>query len=179
MALTLAICSAQPNWMPRKPKLMFQICQKLSCDLWMPLALPFMSGPPLGVLGPRHNSSSRLLDEQNLSFMGTDCEMQPPICPQRAERLLLEEVRDHAAGRRGLDGHRLVHDRSAEVRGRDLSAPAVGEPVDHDDQTPGLHRRDGDLRRCASVRRRTSRIPRAAAATVAVVQATPLAAARL
>ena len=29
MALMLAIWSAQPNWMPRKPKLMFQICQKL------------------------------------------------------------------------------------------------------------------------------------------------------
>src|SRR5271166_1149341 len=29
MALMLAICSPQPNWMPRKPKLMFHICQKL------------------------------------------------------------------------------------------------------------------------------------------------------
>ena len=29
--------------------------------------------------------------------------------------------------------------------GRDLSAPAVGEPVDHDDEAPGLHRRDVDL----------------------------------
>src|SRR5213080_4528198 len=140
MALTLAICSAQPNWMPRKPKLMFQICQKLRCDLSTPLALPFMSGPPLGLLGPR-----QLLDEQNLSFMGTDCEMQPPICTQRAERLLFEKVRDHAAGRRGLDGHRLVNDRAAEIRGRDLSAPAVGEPVDHDDEALGLHRRDVDL----------------------------------
>ena len=29
MRLTLAFCSAKPNWMPRKPKHMFQICQKL------------------------------------------------------------------------------------------------------------------------------------------------------
>src|ERR1043166_9000823 len=29
MGLMLAIWSPQPNWMPRKPKLMFQICQKL------------------------------------------------------------------------------------------------------------------------------------------------------
>ena len=29
MALMLAICSAQPNWMPRKPKLMFQISQNV------------------------------------------------------------------------------------------------------------------------------------------------------
>src|SRR5690349_14946844 len=140
MALTLAICSAQPNWMPRKPKHMFQICQKLRCDLWTPLALPFMSRPPRGLVGPR-----QLLDEQNLSFMGTDCEMQPPICTQRTERLLFEKVRDHAAGRRVLDGHRLVSDRAAEVRGRDLGAPAVGKPMDHDDQTPGRHRRDVDL----------------------------------
>ena len=30
MALMFAICSPQPNWMPRNPNDMFQICQKLS-----------------------------------------------------------------------------------------------------------------------------------------------------
>jgi len=29
MALMFAICNPQPNWMPRKPKLMFQICQNV------------------------------------------------------------------------------------------------------------------------------------------------------
>src|SRR5271165_3562757 len=29
MALILAICRPQPNWMPRNPKLMFQICQNV------------------------------------------------------------------------------------------------------------------------------------------------------
>src|SRR5208282_407231 len=29
MALMFAICNPQPNWIPRKPKLMFQICQKV------------------------------------------------------------------------------------------------------------------------------------------------------
>ena len=33
MRLTLAFCSAKPNWMPRKPKHMFQICQNDSCGL--------------------------------------------------------------------------------------------------------------------------------------------------
>src|SRR6185312_1837752 len=33
----LAICRAQPNWMPRKPKLIFHICQKLSLGLWVML----------------------------------------------------------------------------------------------------------------------------------------------
>jgi hypothetical protein len=33
MALMFAICNPQPNWMPRKPKLMFQICQKLRSGL--------------------------------------------------------------------------------------------------------------------------------------------------
>ena len=35
MALMLAICNPQPNWMPRKPKLMFQICQKVRGGLSM------------------------------------------------------------------------------------------------------------------------------------------------
>ena len=35
MALMLFICSVQPNWMPRKPKLIFQICQKLKRGLCM------------------------------------------------------------------------------------------------------------------------------------------------
>ena len=30
MALMLAIWRPQPNWIPKKPKLMFQICQKVS-----------------------------------------------------------------------------------------------------------------------------------------------------
>src|SRR5690606_24857152 len=33
MRLTLAFCRANPNWMPRKPKHMFQICQNDSCGL--------------------------------------------------------------------------------------------------------------------------------------------------
>ncbi len=33
MRLTLAFCSAKPNWMPRKPKHMFQICQNDSAGL--------------------------------------------------------------------------------------------------------------------------------------------------
>src|ERR1035437_1292557 len=35
MALMFAICKPQPNWMPRKPKLMFQICQKERRDLFI------------------------------------------------------------------------------------------------------------------------------------------------
>src|ERR1035437_5603307 len=35
MALMLAICRPQPNWMPKNPKLMFQICQNLSCSFCM------------------------------------------------------------------------------------------------------------------------------------------------
>ena len=33
MRLTFAFCSAKPNWMPRKPKHMFQICQNDSVGL--------------------------------------------------------------------------------------------------------------------------------------------------
>src|ERR1039457_2123399 len=35
MALMFAICNPQPNWMPRKPKLMFQICQNVRGGLSM------------------------------------------------------------------------------------------------------------------------------------------------
>ncbi len=40
--LTFAFCNAKPNWMPRNPKHMFQICQKLSsgCDLRMLSFIP-------------------------------------------------------------------------------------------------------------------------------------------
>ena|ERR1035438_2341988 len=35
MALMFAICNPHPNWMPRKPKLMFQICQNVRGGLSM------------------------------------------------------------------------------------------------------------------------------------------------
>src|ERR1043166_4080917 len=45
MALMFAICRPQPNWMPRKPKLMFQICQKASLGF-------SMAGPPFARILP-------------------------------------------------------------------------------------------------------------------------------
>jgi hypothetical protein len=44
MRLTLAFCSANPNWMPRKPKHMFQICQNESCGL-LPVACDAIGRP--------------------------------------------------------------------------------------------------------------------------------------
>src|SRR5262244_3894911 len=41
MALMLASCRPHPNWIPRNPKLMFQICQKLRRGL-------FIDCPPVG-----------------------------------------------------------------------------------------------------------------------------------
>jgi len=35
MRLVLVFCSAKPNWMPKKPKLMFHNCQKVSRGLLM------------------------------------------------------------------------------------------------------------------------------------------------
>src|SRR5208283_5640034 len=35
MALMFAICNPQPNWMPKKPKLRFQICQNVRGGLFM------------------------------------------------------------------------------------------------------------------------------------------------
>jgi hypothetical protein len=39
MRLTFAFCRAKPNWMPRKPKHMFQICQNVSVGLAVGVAL--------------------------------------------------------------------------------------------------------------------------------------------
>src|SRR6266487_964774 len=48
MALMFAICRPQPNWIPRNPKLMFQICQKpsLGLSMWDP---PFARILPPGI----------------------------------------------------------------------------------------------------------------------------------
>ena len=45
MALMFAICRPQPNWMPRNPKLMFQICQKpsLGFSIWGPRSRAILS----------------------------------------------------------------------------------------------------------------------------------------
>ena len=50
MALMLAICKPQPNWMPKNPKLMFQICQKLSRG--------FCMGGENQTVGLRRNTAS-------------------------------------------------------------------------------------------------------------------------
>src|ERR671918_1666255 len=101
MALMLAICSAQPNWMPRKPKLMFQICQKPRCGLATPPALAFTSGSPPAM--------TRSLDEQDSPFVRTQGQRQSPAGVQRAEPPVLDEVGDHAVGRGGLDDDGLAN----------------------------------------------------------------------
>src|SRR5262249_37158412 len=117
------ICRAQPNWMPRKPKLMFQICQKLS----------------------GFSVFSRLLDDDGSSFVWTQRQRQPPGSVDLAGRLLLDQVPDLIASSRALDGHGLTNGRTREVEGGDLDSPGLGQSVDHDDQTSGLHCRDIDL----------------------------------
>src|SRR6478672_2795290 len=101
----LAICSAQPNWMPRKPKHMFQICQKLS-----------------GVRGPSPAISPPLLDEQDLPLVRAEGNGQPSRRAGLAEALLREEVRDRPIRRRDPDGHGLPDGRAAEVDGGHLDA---------------------------------------------------------
>ena len=74
----LAICSAQPNWMPRKPKVMFQICQKLSGGFSTGgIAVPPLCGLP---------------DEQDKPLVRTEGERQLPAGAQGAKRLVGEEI---------------------------------------------------------------------------------------
>src|ERR1700741_5375762 len=98
----LAFCSAQPNWMPRKPKHMFQICQKVC-----------------GGRGPTTAISLPLLDEQDLPLVRAEGNGQVPRRAELAEALLREEVGDRPVGRRGPDGHALADRREAEVDGGD------------------------------------------------------------
>src|SRR5712691_58152 len=67
MALMFAIWSPQPNWMPRKPKLMFQTCQKPSRGLSMgPSAnagmLLHRTVGELWTVGEAHRPRERRLD---------------------------------------------------------------------------------------------------------------------
>src|SRR6266852_1964416 len=135
MALMLAIWSAQPNWMPRKPKLMFQICQKLKGGRG---PSPAISRSPRSLLGG-------LLDQQDLPLVRAERQRQPPTGAQLAVRFLREEVGDRPAPRRGLDRHGLPDSRPAEVDRGDLGARAGGQAVDHDDKATGLHRRQREL----------------------------------
>src|SRR4029453_1586996 len=144
MALMFAICSAQPNWMPRKPKLMFQICQKLRCGLWTPLAFAFKGGRPPAISVLRR-AISGLLDEQDLPFVRPEGQRQVPGGVELPEGLLLDEVCDFAAGGGCFDGHGLANGGAPEVDGGDLSALGRRKPLDHDDQAPRLHCRDVDL----------------------------------
>src|SRR5262245_55691479 len=118
MALMLAICRAQPNWMPRKPKHAFQICQKLISDSF---------------------------DDEGSPFVWGQGKRQLPGSVHLACDLLLDDVRDLNASSRVLDGDGLANGRPCEVDGGDLNSFGLREPMDHDHQTPCLHDRDVDL----------------------------------
>src|SRR5258705_2570853 len=113
----LAICSAQPNWMPRKPKVMFQICQKLSGGFSTPIVAPLCGLP----------------DKQDKPFVRTEGERQLPAGAQGAKRLVGEEIPDRAGRRSRLECHRLPDGRAAEIDRRDLGPLAADQPMDHEE----------------------------------------------
>src|SRR5437870_5724529 len=107
MALMFAICSAQPNWMPKKPKLMFQICQKLRCG--------FCAEPALDVDGPkpptRHlpGGAASLLDEEDLAAKRFEVEGHALAVDLSCGLRSVQEIGDRSApGRRG-DRDGLLH----------------------------------------------------------------------
>src|SRR3954466_2506356 len=51
MRLTFAFCSANPNWIPTYPKLMFHNCQKLTCGFFLIHSLAAVLYRP--VMNPR------------------------------------------------------------------------------------------------------------------------------
>src|SRR4029450_3390395 len=124
----LAICSAQPNWMPRKPTVMFQICPKLSRGFSTPIAAPLCGLP----------------DKQDEPLVRTECERQLAPGAPGAKRLVGEEIAARAGRRSRLDCDGLPHGRATEIDRRDLGPLAGGQPMDHEEQSAGLHRRGVD-----------------------------------
>src|SRR5262249_60485301 len=115
----LAICSAQPNWIPRKPKLMFQICQKLRRVGWVSLVAAVEMGcsAVLRVLfsAMTFSVSSGLLDDQGTPFVRTQGQRQPSGRVQRRDHLLRDQVRHICARARALDRHALANSGPREV----------------------------------------------------------------
>src|SRR5206468_8705220 len=84
MALMFAIWSPQPNWIPRKPKLMFQICQNESGGLVIVAPPPYPSprrGREMLIRGRLRSSSTPhpvLLRQPVVAAAGFGEGFQPP-----------------------------------------------------------------------------------------------------
>src|ERR1051325_2011287 len=109
MALMFAICRPQPNWMPRNPKLMFQICQKPSLGF-------SIGGPPCAGILP-HGLSEGSRDLRRLAEPESEDPCERPVGGAAAD--------EEAA--RGIEAMPL-HEHHAEA-GQGLAAPADGRAV--------------------------------------------------
>src|SRR5689334_6078644 len=108
MALMFAICRPQPNWMPRKPKLMFQICQKPSLGLSM--------GRLRGGILPQRVRASR---EQVARVRVAEAE--------RARERAVAGLPADVEAARGIETVPL--DQRHPQAGKRLAAPAAGAPL--------------------------------------------------
>src|SRR5688500_5952621 len=57
MRLVLAFCSAKPNWIPKKPKLMFHSCQNDRRGLLIDV---YIRGPAVFLYAPRYRGCSKV-----------------------------------------------------------------------------------------------------------------------
>src|SRR5690606_28337790 len=96
MRLTFAFCSAKPNWIPRNPKHMFQICQNDSCGLLaMRTLLPvcvvrIVTGLPAAVLAARRQAEAAHGPAEttlHALFSGLSCRRQA-LDPSRPTRFM-------------------------------------------------------------------------------------------
>src|SRR5437870_12763913 len=109
MALMFASWSPQPNWMPRNPKLMFQICQKASLGL-------SISDPPFARILP-HGIRCRSEDLRGVAIREAE---------SAGERAIAGVASDGDAAR-GIQAVPLDQDHAEPRQG--LSAPAHGRAV--------------------------------------------------
>src|SRR5258707_7507030 len=109
MALMFAICRPQPNWIPRNPKLMFQICKKASMasSMW---------GPPFARILP-HGIARR--SEELGGFSVREA--------QRAGERVIGGIAPHIDAPRGIQPMAL--DERHPETGERLTAPAHGRTV--------------------------------------------------
>src|SRR5262249_47011200 len=110
--------------MPRNPKLMFQICQKLRCLGWVSLESAVEIGCSAAMLGRfsamTFSVSSGLLDDQGAPFVRAQGQRQLSGPVHRRDHLLRDEVRHVCAPACALDRHALANGGPCEVERGDL-----------------------------------------------------------
>src|SRR6185437_9656094 len=124
MRLTSAVCSANPNWMPRNPKHMFQICQNESSGLWR-------GSCPAGIdddlLGGEHGAVIRRQKERESRDVVRPNEAFEILVGENDLLLLRRDPEAQLALGHDATGAQRIH---ADAVHAEVARQTAGEPVD-------------------------------------------------